>query len=51
VSQTRSHSKASHAASRHPPDAPSLPAATRERPALRWAIWRPGRGRERLHRP
>ncbi len=27
---TRSHSKASHAASRHPPDAPSLPAATRE---------------------
>ncbi len=28
---TRSHSKASHAASRHPPDAPSLPAATRVR--------------------
>jgi len=25
-----SHSKASHAASRHPPDAPSLPAATRD---------------------
>jgi len=29
-SPTRSHSNASHAASRHPPEGPSVPAATRD---------------------